>query len=303
MVQSLMTTSPFLGGLNTELNGVTDSTDFTKDELNMMIRQDNTRSRRPGVDYEELFKFNHFGTYSAILDMSNQKLAFNCIEWTDINSPDESQTLVQTPYIVCQIGGYIIFFESKGQPYSAHQKDFVINLRDYRLDDTDDISYATERCKFTTAYGCLFITSNAIKPIRLKSAQEDLHEWTPSAILPHCRISCGAITGHITHTEGRAELGYWYFAINGVEIYRMTREQQKIKYPETVVYPRDWEKVKAPTSTQISQEWNELPSELRLGITCVPKYQHAVPGYDGITDDDGHVCLRISNGASVDIPL
>lgn len=277
MADSVMTTSPFLGGLNTELNGVTDSTDFTRDELNMMVRQDNTRSRRPGVDYEELFQFSNFGTKEDLLDTTNQKLAFNSIEWTDINSPDESQTYKQTPYIVCQVGGYIIFFENKGKPYSANQKDFIIDLKDYRIDETDDESYKTERCKFTTAYGCLFITSNAIHPIKLKSAQEDQHTWTPTATQPHCTVSCGAVTGYCTYTEGRCQVGDWWFAINGTKIFTMTGAQQSAKYPQYVWHPSYWSFPLALTSTQYAAEFNALPSELRLGITCTPKYENAYP--------------------------
>lgn len=163
---NLVSASPFLGGLNTELSGVVDSTDFTRDELNMIIRPDGTRSRRFGVDYEELFKLSKYP-----VEVSNTRLAFNCILWDDTNHPEDAVTNKEvSTYIVCQVGGKIIFYKQiDGEPFSANEvEDFQIDLKDYRLDETDDVSYKTERCSFEVAYGTLFITSKAIQTIMLR---------------------------------------------------------------------------------------------------------------------------------------
>ena len=182
----LATSSPFLKGLNTELNKLVDSTEYTNDELNCMIRANNTRSRRPGIDYEELYKFNN-----EYLDLSLPDLAFQCIEWTDINSPDEAETYTGYPYLVCQVGGTIIFFRNEGQPYSGHQETFTLNLLGYALDNTSD-EYMRKRCKFTAAYGCIFITSEAIKPIYLRTAQTVDSSSVPSTVYASraCTSSC-----------------------------------------------------------------------------------------------------------------
>lgn len=259
-----LTMSPFIGGLNTELSGIVDSTEFTKEELNVMIRQDGTRSRRPGIDYEEQYKFcNEF----LETDISN--LAFNCIEWTDINSPDEAQTYEQIPYIVCQVGGKIIFFKNYGYPFSSSQQDFTLDLADYRLDATDDITYKTERCKFTTAYGCLIVTSKAIKPIMLRAAQKEETSYVPGGALPSCKVSCRIRNGKSKHGNGR---GYFYgysFSINGIVVKSVTGPGMDHWFP---------------TSTQLAATFNSLSSTVRQGIVATPAFADAVAGRTGFVD-------------------
>lgn len=247
---SLMPTSPFLGGLNTELPGVVDSTEFTKDELNMMIRADNTRSRRPGVDYEELYRFNN-----EVIPVDINNLAFNSIEWTDVNSPDESQTYTQIPYIVVQIGGKIIFYRNHGQPYSGDQAEFSLDLASYRIDATDNLSYQTERCKFTVAYGCLFITSKAIRPIRLKSAQEEA--VTPTVITyPYCDVAVSAFQGkHARMQRPNDNREAWYeFYYDSLLLHRFVLDPGQT----------------FPNSYTMAQNFNSLSSTARRGIVAVP---------------------------------
>lgn len=252
---SLMPASPFLRGLNTELSGVVDSTDFTKEELNMMIRADNTRSRRFGMDYEESYKF-----CNQYIDTSIKNLAFNCIEWTDYNAPDESQTYQSVPYIVVQIGGKIIFYKNSGLPFSNEQADYELDLRDYRIDTTDEVSYQTERCKFTAAYGCLFVTSKAIKPIRLRSAEDP---EAPVQIIKDAYGICSCAVKDYKH--GRGSTGYadgdWVFKIliNGAVV----KVLKTSEYGNEATFPCSW---------YIAREFNMLPSEVRYGITAVPQY-------------------------------
>lgn len=329
-----MSSLPFLGGLNTELNGITDSTDYTSDELNMMIREDNTRSRRPGIDYEEKYEFSN----EFIDPATSQELAFNCVEWTDINSPDEAQTYQQTPYIVVQMGGTLLFFRNKGVPYSGDEAIFTLDLAQYRineasttatktaggtgiaaisvntatfqsvlpdtgsykfkatvegetttwtLDDEEvtlatygititgtvanndeitvvsvnDQSYKTERCKFTTAYGCLFVTSKAIKPIRLRKAQKDDDASAPVVIVyPYAIVSC-------THSDD------WHYGRYGHGQDHQHCEV-KIKLNNVTVVSKDFysdtQWIIMPNSYTIAQLFNEADSEIRRGITAVP---------------------------------
>lgn len=259
---SLMSSSPFLGGLNTELSGIVDSTDFTKDECNMMIRTDGSRSRRPGVDYEENFKFNN-----EIIDTSIPHLAFNCIEWTDINSPDESQTYEQTPYIVVQIGSKIVFYKNHGQPYSSEEIDWVLDLLEesspgvykYKLDGRSDIDVATSRCKFTTAYGCLFITSEAIKPIRLRSAQDETLPYIEETY-PYCNVSCAAFRGKHQRMGSCSDYwgdpAYYAFYFNDILIGKFTVDLNGAYY------------VPFPFSTDMAANFNSLPASVRRNITA-----------------------------------
>lgn len=214
----LVSSAPFVGGLNTELSGIVDSTEFTKDELNMMIRADGSRSRRPGVDYEEGFVFNN-----ELIDISVEDLAFNCIEWTDVNGPDETQTWQQIPYIVVQIGSQIIFYNNRGQPYSKEEIDYVLDLTDHKISGRTDADVAKARCKFTVAYGCLFITSSAIEPIRLRCAQDETAPYIPSSA-PYCKVSCAAYYAkHGSHHRMGSysgKIAYCEFMLDGVVVGR-----------------------------------------------------------------------------------
>lgn len=275
---SIMSSAPFVGGLNTELSGVVDSVDFTKDECNMLIRADGTRSRRPGVDYEELFRFNN-----EMIDTSVQDLAFNCIEWYDVNSPDESVEYKQIPYIVVQIGSDIIFYKNYGQPYSRYEQDFKIDLKEesggtpvYALDsDPTDPDYrdpAKYRCKFTVAYGCLFITSEAIKPIRLRGAEK---EPEMPVSYPKCVVSCSAFQGK-HQRMGSCPGPVFTDSLLGVGFGPTT---SNLAYYEILIdgfvvlhkdIPLVGDYTPFPNSYTIAAEFNSLPSAARRGISATP---------------------------------
>ena len=248
-----MSSAPFLGGLNTELSGIVDSTDFTKEELNMLIRADGSRSRRPGVDYEENFRFNN-----EYIDPTVADIAFNCIEWFDINSEDESQTYDQTPYIVVQIGSKIIFFRNHGQPYSSDQTEFSLNLLTYKITGRTDEDVAKARCKFTTAYGCLFITSDAIRPIRLRSAMAD--PVVPIDITyPYCTVSCSAFRGkHQRGGSGGSYTGYYEFYFGDILIGHFDVDLNGQYY------------VPFPNSYTMAQSFNSIDAAFRRNITATP---------------------------------
>jgi len=281
---SLMSSSPFLGGLNTELSGIVDSTDFTKDECNMMIRADGSRSRRPGVDYEEGYKFSN-----QQLDTSINDLAFQCIEWTDINSPDEADTYTGAPYIVCQIGGTLIFYKNLGQPFSKYQESYTLDLVSYALNPLSD-DYKKERCNFTAAYGCIFVASKAIKPFYLRAAQDPDDPRLPAETLPH-----GTLPVSIWNSKkGRfAGYGFGEFYLNGVSVGRTTIQ--------------DWNAGAVGNcstgpwlmcSTQYAQWWNDLPASLNQGIVAAPKYVDGTPIGWGIHTSGGDITA--GNGGYVD---
>ena len=257
----LATSSPFLKGLNTELNKLVDSTEYTNDELNCMIRANNTRSRRPGIDYEELYKFNN-----EYLDLSLPDLAFQCIEWTDINSPDEAETYTGYPYLVCQVGGTIIFFRNEGQPYSGHQETFTLNLLGYALDNTSD-EYMRKRCKFTAAYGCIFITSEAIKPIYLRTAQTVDSSSVPSTVYASATLSVAFANGKDLQGPARPlARSVTTMKLNGITVCEVPAYNGYV-----------------PCSTQMAAAWNAAPDSVRLGITATPKYSDGVPNHNGIS--------------------
>lgn len=261
MVQSLIPTSPFLGGLNTELNSLVDSTNFTKDELNVTIRANGTRARRFGVDYEELYKFNN-----EFIDTTLPDLAFNVIEWTDINSPDETTTY-NTPYIVCQVGGTLIFFRNHGAPFSQDQASFTLDLQPYAL-DPNSTDYLTTRVSIAAAYGCLFITSSAIRPFYLRTAQEEEAVWAPDR-LPRTQVNCTVLTTKKVRVYG----GYFQVYIDGILVLTLHSDPDPYDYLKT--------------STQLAAAFNALPTERRRGITAEPRYPDAYPTHDGYRTTSG----------------
>lgn len=261
---SLSTTSPFLKGLNTELNKLVDSTEYTSDELNCMIRANNTRSRRPGIDYEELYKFNN-----EYLDLSLPDLAFQCIEWTDINSPDEAETYTGYPYIVCQVGGTIIFFRNQGQPFSQYQESFTLDLSTYAIDPTSD-EYMRKRCRFAAAYGCIFIASEAIYPLYLRSAQEPEDPELPVTSYPEAILPLNLWNSK----KGRwAGTGTFTFYVDGIQVGK-TSIQEFYNGANGNCSNGPW----MLTSTQLAVYWNQImPEANRHGLTAVPKYTDATP--------------------------
>ena len=262
---SLMSSSPFVGGLNTELSGIVDSTEFTKDELNMLIRADGSRSRRPGVDYEELYRFNN-----DIIDVSKKNIAFNCIEWYDHQSPDEVEDYRQTPYIVAQIGSRIIFYKNLGQPFSRYEESFTLDLTTYALPDKDPSEY---RCKFTVAYGCLFITSEAIQPIRFRGIEEDAPPIPPGTY-PTCTVSCAAFQGK----HQRMCSANWTYDLlpeskqpaNNPAYYEVYFDNSLVMHVDVPVPAGYHEITTFPNSYTIAESFNALSNAARRGITATP---------------------------------
>lgn len=260
---SVMSSSPFLGGLNTELSGIVDSTDFTKDELNMLIRADGTRSRRPGVDYEELFKFN-----TNVVPNLSDDTAFSCIEWYDINSPDEAETYEYTPYIVVQIGSKIIFYRNHGQPFSSDLANFTLDLTDYALDDDptapDYRDPGKYRCKYTVAYGCLIITSEAIHPIRLRGAQEEVIPDIQTTF-PECQVSVAAYQGkhqRMCSTNKRAnDPAYCKIYFGNILI---------MNYQVPIPTGSGTQIITFPNSYTLAQAFNAIDPITRRNIDAVP---------------------------------
>ena len=249
----LMSSAPFVGGLNTELSGIVDSTDFTKDELNMMIRADGSRSRRPGVDYEEGFVFNN-----EFVDTSLSDIAFNCIEWTDVNGPDETQTWEQIPYIVVQIGSQVIFYNNRGQPYSQEEIDYVLDLTTHKLEGRTDEDVAKARCRFTVAYGCLFITSSAIEPIRLRCAQDETAPYIPTSA-PYCKVSCAAYYAkHGNHRMGsyKNHIASCEFFIDNISVGKYNVPLNNGGYNPF------------PNSTTLAAYFNSIPAATRRNFTA-----------------------------------
>lgn len=145
----------FSKGLNTELHEIEDAAIYSSDECNCVIRTNGSRSRRLGVDYEEGYQF----ALDSFID-GDISFAYSVTEWTDVYEGKSK------PYIVVQAGDKIYFYEKSKAPFSAHIDPFVIDLLadGMRIKGRSDSEVAQATCKFTEAYGGLFICSKAVKP-------------------------------------------------------------------------------------------------------------------------------------------
>lgn len=151
------TSGMFSRGMNTEISDIEDAASFTSDECNCVIRSNGSRSRRLGIDYEDGYKFLPKGS----IDPSGE-FAYTATEWTNVNNGN-SQT-----YLVVQAGGTLFFYKNVGAPYSQEPQEFAVDLSEFAIDKTKE-DYKKEICRFTQAYGGLFVCSKAVQPFFIES--------------------------------------------------------------------------------------------------------------------------------------
>lgn len=288
MARQTLQNRPFSAGLNTELNALEDNINYTKDELNVVINHDGSRSRRRGMDYENLYKLSN----NPVINYSDD-LAFSSTEWTDIGQG------VNNPYIVIQVGGELLFYKNVGVPFSQAQSDYTLNLKNYAIEPNSD-EYSKIPVSFTVAYGSLFIASKAIKPIVVKSLEETTVENPlPDNVGPSCTISCAIkydhwgvrgggwiIPGNIRWDDSdentypfASDMGYvqggsCMVYIDGTEVLKVLSFDEYINYSTTVHRWGGKNNHEGPSmfySGIIAERFNALPSEVRKGIVAEPK--------------------------------
>ena len=118
-------------GLNTEVSDLTDLPQYSKEELNMDIMPDGSRSRRLGLEYEDGYKLSAISAAESIQTESGQiiniKKGFSCYEWTNYKGDGES-------LIVTQIGRNICFFNGINNGILSDQElDYTIDLEQYAI--------------------------------------------------------------------------------------------------------------------------------------------------------------------------
>lgn len=140
-----VTLRPFVGGLNTEINGTIDSTDNTSDELNCTIFNDGTRGRRYGLTlekYGEYFQHNLEQSYSGYL-------------WKNVNKTSQD-------VIVYQVGNELHFYRYDNKPYSTNKYTQVLDITE---DIIDQGLFNTCPVSFTIANGRLIMVSKYMYPL------------------------------------------------------------------------------------------------------------------------------------------
>lgn len=181
----------FSGGLNTEISELEDAAKYTSDESNCAFLTSGARVRRLGIDFEENFSF----LPDVDLDV-NDEYACASTEWTCYKETATDETSIESlkkpanSYLVVQYGGSLYFYKNYGAPFSQESSQFVLDLSEYRLDDTSD-DYKKEICRFTQAYGGLFVCSKAIQPILITALEKPQKSNTSSIRKQYLQVSLG----------------------------------------------------------------------------------------------------------------
>lgn len=118
-------------GLNTEISDLTDIPQYSKEELNMDILSDGSRTRRLGLEYEDGYKLSAISAAESMQTESGQivkiKKGFSCYEWANYKGDGKS-------LIVTQIGKNICFFNGVNKGVlSDEELDYTIDLEPYAI--------------------------------------------------------------------------------------------------------------------------------------------------------------------------
>lgn len=155
--QSIVTLRPFIGGLNTEINGTVDSTENTADELNCTIYNDGTRGRRYGLSlerYGEYFETDMAQTYSGYL-------------WKNVNKTPND-------IIVYQVNTVLHFYKYVQKPYSTYKYEHTLDIADAVIDIGN---FTSSVASFTICDGKLIMVNKYMRPI-LISFDDDTEEFS-----------------------------------------------------------------------------------------------------------------------------
>lgn len=292
-------TAPFIGGLNTEINDLQDATQYTSDELNMVIKNNGTRARRLGIDYEEGYKLS-FNTVVNYIDVTviedgvsvtkriSIKPAFSCFEWQYV-AEEEGKS-----YIVIQAGPKLYFYNNLGAPFSQDQvlkqgAAYEVDLSTYKLStDPENVKYAEVPVSFTNAYGGLFICSKEIKPFCMTSLEMKAGQ-VPVTIPATAILDITAAWCNKAHREYQSEKRFF---LDGVEVgtsqvlgrasyAQFPNTDPHLGYddfdqPITEGYYGDVAFAFQRTANYYARWWNSLPANKRRNITAT-----AITPYSG----------------------
>lgn len=142
-----ITLRPFIGGLNTEINGTIDTTENTADELNCTIYNDGTRGRRYGLSLERYGEY--FNTEMAS--------AYNGYLWKNVNKTPQD-------IIVYQVDNILHFYKYQQKPYSIYKYANTLDISGAIIDMGNFKSSVTS---FTICDGKLVMVNKYMSPIMI----------------------------------------------------------------------------------------------------------------------------------------
>lgn len=152
--QSIVTLRPFIGGLNTEINGTIDSTYNTADELNCTIYNDGTRGRRYGLSLER------YGSYFN----TAMGEAYSGYLWKNVNKTPND-------IIVYQVDTTLHFYKYEQKPYSIYKYENTLDISGAVIDAGN---FKASVSSFTICDGKLIMVNKYMRPILISFNSETL---------------------------------------------------------------------------------------------------------------------------------
>lgn len=160
----------FVKGLITEASYLTYPEDSSTDELNTVLSRKGNRSRRFGVDYEDVHQF-----LSISIEASD---AVNEFVWKAVNNDSSIN------FLVCQFGKTLRFFSLDAVPVSDSLKTFSVDLTAYSAPTASELQIRTSNCEFASGKGYLFVVNSYCEPIVIEyNSTTDTVSVTPIIVM------------------------------------------------------------------------------------------------------------------------
>lgn len=156
MVKANKVYGNYVGGLITEAGPLNFPEGASKDELNCLPTNKNSRRRRLGIDYENNYSVTNFN----IPDTSFRDNAVSDFTWKAVNNDGDIN------FLVIQISNTLYFYDLSTVPLSDGIKAFTINLFSFKIDGATNIGNAS--VVMDSGEGYLFVSGEKIKPFYVK---------------------------------------------------------------------------------------------------------------------------------------
>ncbi len=172
----------FTGGLITDANPMSYPANASLDEYNMLINQDGTRSRRPGMDFEDGYSLVDTGVLTQTIDGT---MTYRTFKWNNVAGvPDLT-------FVIVQIGSYLgIHATADGTPSDNL-------LYDY------DLGVVEGLCSFASVDGILVVATGSQELLAISyDPHASTFEATPYRLLVRDTFGVEDILDGVDYREG-----------------------------------------------------------------------------------------------------
>lgn len=142
----------FVKGLITEAGFLTYPENASTDELNTVIKNKGSRSRRFGIDYEP-------DSVASTITGASETSVVSEFHWRSVGN-DSSVN-----FLCVQIGSTIHFYDTSSEPVTSGKKSFTLDLLPYKSTGSTDADIVGARCQMDNGKGFLFIAHPYTEPL------------------------------------------------------------------------------------------------------------------------------------------